>query len=154
MATQKNPGSSLSDPVRAALTSAAATAVLMGTAGAIGLAIVVLFEQDLDGQVSQDQYAAFQRTRPPAEAIELTYADIASLRRMNESLDRELPSFEDFDFSSGDMDLTYADVQNVKRLNEAFNTNPSAGDDVYLTHSDAQKLRQTNASFGEGDAPF
>ena len=84
----------------------------------------------------------------PAEALQLTYPDIASLRRLTEGLNTELPSIEDIDFSSGDFDLTYTDVQNVKRLNEAFNTSPSAADDVYLTHSDAKKLREASNTFG------
>ena len=148
MATQKKPGFSLAEPARASLKSAVAAAALMGMAGAIGLAIVVLFEQDLGRQIAQEQYASFQVARPPAEALQLTYADIASLRRLTESLNTELPSIEDIDFSSGDFDLTYTDVQNVKRLNEAFNTSPSAADDVYLTHSDAKKLREASNTFG------
>ena len=89
MALQKNASRRLSAAVGRA---AAATVLLMGVAVAIGLSIAVLFPWHINANVSQEHYEAFQTTRPPVGSLDLTYADVASLKKLGDAQPPSAPA--------------------------------------------------------------
>lgn len=141
---------------RSALKSSAAAAALMLIAGAIGLAIVVLFEQDLDKQISQSQYAAFQRSRQFTGA----YADLAKFQQLNaelaklqqlnteleelRQLNAELEELRQFDADIAGLQQFDADIARLQQFDDSVGD--SLSDENVLSTSSLPFLSEDESS--------